>query len=117
MDHMCYLCLVFVILSCLFIAALWLPAGKWLTSLLSFVMFYCVFVTFPYGILGKVWFLIILIPDLCHLSYFYKEIIGKLFQKQFHQIVPFKTLYFLFSLILYFPINNFSVMSGQVFQG
>ena len=30
------------------------------------------FVTFPCGILGQVWYLIVLIPDLCRLSYFYK---------------------------------------------
>ena len=30
----------------LFIDALWTPAGKWLTSWLSFVMSYCEFVTF-----------------------------------------------------------------------
>ena len=53
--------------SCLFIAALWSPAGKGLTS----AMFNCLFVTFPCGILGQVWYLIVLIPDLCHLSYFY----------------------------------------------
>ena len=29
----------------------------------------CVFVTFPCGILGQVWYLIVSIPDLCHLSY------------------------------------------------
>ena len=27
-DHFCYFCFVFVMLSCLFIAALWSPAGK-----------------------------------------------------------------------------------------
>ena len=42
MDHLCNLCLVFVKLSCLFIAALWSPAGKGLTSWLLFVMFNCV---------------------------------------------------------------------------
>ena len=31
---------------------------------------YCIFVTFPFGILGQVWNLIVLFPDLCHLSYF-----------------------------------------------
>ena len=31
-DHLCYLCLVFVMLSRLLIAALWSPAGKGLTS-------------------------------------------------------------------------------------
>ena len=70
MDHLCYLCLVFGMLSRLLIAALWSPAGKGLTSWLLFVMFYCVFVTFPCGILGQVWYLIASIPDLCRLSYF-----------------------------------------------
>ena len=70
-DHLCYLCLVIVMLLRLFIAALWSPAGKGLTSWLSFVMFYCVFVTFPCGIFGQVWYLIVSIPDLCQLSYFH----------------------------------------------
>ena len=63
------LCLVFVVLSRLFIAALWSPAGKGLTSWLLFVKFNCVFVTLPCGILGQVWYLIVSIPDLCCLSY------------------------------------------------
>ena len=42
MAHLCYLCLVLVILLRLSIAALWSPAGKRLTSWLSFVMFNCV---------------------------------------------------------------------------
>ena len=32
MDYFCYLCFVSVMLLCLFIAALWSPAGKGLTS-------------------------------------------------------------------------------------
>ena len=48
MDPLCYFQLVFVMLSCcLFIDALWSPAGKGLTSLLSFVMSNCEVVTFP----------------------------------------------------------------------
>ena len=46
MDHLCNLCLVFVKPSRLFIAALWSPAGKGLTSWLLFEMFNCVSVTF-----------------------------------------------------------------------
>ena len=38
-DHLCFVCLVFVMVSCLFIAALWSPVGKGLTSWLLFVMF------------------------------------------------------------------------------
>ena len=34
------------------------------------VMVPCVFVTFPYGVLGKVWYLIVSIPDLCILPNF-----------------------------------------------
>ena len=59
-----YLCLVFVMFSRLFIAALRSPAGKGLTSWLLFVMFNCVFVTFPCGILGQVWYLIVSIPNI-----------------------------------------------------
>ena len=69
MDHLCYLCLVFVMLSRLFIASVWSPAGKGLTSWLLFVMLNCVFVTFPCGILGQVLHLIIPFSDLCHHSY------------------------------------------------
>ena len=39
MDHLCYLCLVFVMLSLLFIAALWSLERQGLTSWLLFVMF------------------------------------------------------------------------------
>ena len=46
MDHVCYFCLFS--LSCnLFVDALWSPAGKGLTSWLSFVMSNCDVVTFP----------------------------------------------------------------------
>ena len=55
----------------LFIASLWSPAGKGLTSWLLFVMLNCVFVTFPCGILGQVWYLIVSILDLCRLPYFH----------------------------------------------
>ena len=41
-DHLFYLGPVFVMLSRLFIAALWSPAGKELTSWLLLVMFKCV---------------------------------------------------------------------------
>ena len=39
LDHLCYLCLVFVMLSRLFIASLWSPKGNGLISRLLFVMF------------------------------------------------------------------------------
>ena len=42
----------------------------WERADLLYVMFNYVFVTFPCGILGQVWYLVVSIPDLCHLSYF-----------------------------------------------
>ena len=68
MDHLCYLCLVFVMFSRLFSASLWSPSGKGLNSWLLLLVFNCTFVTFTCGILGQVWYLIVLIPDLCPLS-------------------------------------------------
>ena len=64
---LCLLCLC----ARLFICALWSPVVEGLTSWLSFVVYNCEFVTFPIGILGQVLYLIVSIPDLCTLSYFY----------------------------------------------
>ena len=48
MDHLCYFCLVLLCLHArLFVDALWSPAGKGLTSWLSFVMSNFDVVTFP----------------------------------------------------------------------
>ena len=54
----------------LFICALWSPAGKGLTSWLSFVMSNCEFVTFPLVSRVRELYLIVSIPDLCTLTYF-----------------------------------------------
>ena len=40
----------------------------------------CEVVTFPCGILGQVWCLIVSIPDLCPLSYFDKKIGKEVFK-------------------------------------
>ena len=71
MGHLCYFCIVFAMLLCLLNGALWSPAGKGLTSWLSFVALNCVVVSFPFGIPGQVCYLIVSIPDLCPLSYFH----------------------------------------------
>ena len=71
MDHFCYFCIVFVMLSRQLIAALWSPAGKELASWLSFVVLNWVVVSFPFGILGQVRYLTVSIPDLCPLSSFH----------------------------------------------
>ena len=68
MDHLCFLCLVFLMLWRLFIVALWSPAGKGLTSWLLLVMFIVFLLLSHPGILGQVWYFIVSFPDLCHLS-------------------------------------------------
>ena len=55
MDHFCYLCFMFVMLSCLFFDALWSSAGKAGLLALLCVMFYWVFVAFSSGVLGQMW--------------------------------------------------------------
>ena len=40
MDHLCFLCLVFPVLLCLCIAALWSPAGKELGCLLYVLLLF-----------------------------------------------------------------------------
>ena len=62
--HLRYLCLVFVMLSRLLIAALWSPEGKGLTSWLVFVLFIVILL-----LSHLVWYLIVSIPDPCCLSY------------------------------------------------
>ena len=65
-------CLVFAMFCArLFICALWSPAGKGLTSWLSFVVSS---VSFPIGILGQVWYLIVSIPDLCTITNFQADL-------------------------------------------
>ena len=72
----CFFCgsfLLFVFRVCrvsfLLIVALWSLAGKGLTSCLSCVCLYCVFVTFPCVARSQVWCLIVSISDLCLLSH------------------------------------------------
>ena len=52
---------------CSLVATCW--EGANLLAVL-YVMFSCVFVTFPCGVLGQVWYLIVSIPDLCLLPYY-----------------------------------------------
>ena len=51
---LCFLCLVFLKLSHLFVAALWSPEGKRADHLALVCDVYCIFVTFPCSILGQV---------------------------------------------------------------
>ena len=42
---------------------------------LLYVLFSCVFITIPCGVLGQVWYLIVSVSDLCLLPYFEWEVI------------------------------------------
>ena len=68
MDHLCFLCLVFLMLLHLFIAAMWSPAGKGLFSWLLLVMFFVSLLLSH--VVSFVWYLIVSFPDLCRRSYF-----------------------------------------------
>ena len=71
-------CHAFLSVHCILVVTCWERAD--LLALLD-MMFSCVFVTFPCDVLGKVWYLIVSIPDLCLLTYFkfIKVNIGLLF--------------------------------------
>ena len=59
-DPFCYLSFTFcIIMPCLFLAALWSPAGKGLASMLSCLWCFLVFLLLFHVCLGKVWYLIV----------------------------------------------------------
>ena len=60
-------CHAFASVHCCLVVTCWEMAD--LLALVCDV--YCGFVSFPCDILGQVWYLIVSIPDLFHLSYFY----------------------------------------------
>ena len=60
-------CHAFASVHCCLVITCWERAD--LLALVCDVYYGCV--TVPCGILSEVWYLIVSIPDLCHLSYFY----------------------------------------------
>ena len=69
MLFMSCVCHALASIHCCLVATCWKRADL-LASLFLFVMFDCIFVTFPRCILGQVWYLIVSITDICRLSYF-----------------------------------------------
>ena len=68
-DHLCfffvsYVSHAFAPVHCCLVVTCWERAD--LLALVGDI--YCIFVTFPCGILGQVWYLIVSFPDLCRLS-------------------------------------------------
>ena len=69
MDHLCYLCRV----CTAFASVRCCPVVTWRerAGLLALICdVYCNCVTFPFCILGQVWYLVISFPDHCCLSHF-----------------------------------------------
>ena len=68
MDHFLLwlfrVCHAFLSVHCNLVVTCWERAN--LLALL-YMMFSCVFVTFPCGVLGQVWYFIVLIPNRCFL--------------------------------------------------
>ena len=74
MDPLCFFCLVFAVLLCAsvcvcLVVACWGGGGAGLLALVCGVLLWVC--CFPIGILGQMWYLIVSIPDLCTLTYFY----------------------------------------------
>ena len=67
MDHFCYACFmfVFVMLSCLFLALLWSPAARTLTSWLSYLLCFLVFCHFSIWCSGSIMVLDCIDSKLC----------------------------------------------------
>ena len=74
MDLLCFcsvLCLLCFVRVCLYVLRGHLLGKGWpLGSRLWCLLWVC---HFPIGILGQVWYLIVSIPDLCNLTYFYNS--------------------------------------------
>ena len=68
MLFMSCVCHAFTSVHCWVVVTCWERA-----DLLALIRDVCVFVTFSCGILGQVWYMIVSIPELCRLSYFYKS--------------------------------------------
>ena len=82
MLFMSCVCHAFASVHCCLVVTCWERA-----DLLALV---CVFVTFPCGILGQLWYLIVLIPDLCHLSFFQCDNVRN---NLFHIMISVKHIY------------------------
>ena len=61
---------------------------------LLFLMLNCVFDTFPCGILGQVWYLVVSILDLCRLSYFSWHCFMTNFMRGFRKVCQLRHRFF-----------------------
>ena len=109
-DLLCFcsvLCLLCFVRVCLYVLRGHLLGKGWpLGSRLWCLLWVC---HFPIGILGQVWYLIVLIPDLCNLTYFveafqYMYFFSWQFQGGADFVDHFSNLYFMFLCCLYLEI-------------
>ena len=71
----------------------------------------CDFVTFPCGILGQMRHFIVLIPDLCRLSYFTNEVINVVFLYKSWGLIPIYPIY----PIAYYIVQSISYIHVHFF--
>ena len=78
----------FASVHCCLVGTCWERAD--LLALVGYI--YCIFVTFPCGILSVVWYLIVSLPDLCRLSYFNSKKDQKLVSKTNYHLMQVKSI-------------------------
>ena len=84
MLSMSCVCHAFESVHCCFVVTYCKEMSSWLLLVVS----NCDFVTFLYGVPGWVWYLIVLIPDLCRLSYFYNLGVLRINIQRFTHLTP-----------------------------
>ena len=114
-DLLCFcsvLCLLCFVRVCLYVLRGHLLGKGWpLGSRLWCLLWVC---HFPIGILGQVWYLIVLIPDLCKLTYFNKCIYGVFFIYFFFSIIHYslKSDYSLFIIFFFYSLKIIGLFLG-----
>ena len=112
MLFMFRVCHAFLSFHCSLVATCWERAG--LLALLC-VMFY-VFVTFMCGVLGEVWYFIVLIFDLCLLT-FIKACICSQYHEKCDVEKPLQSLRNVVKIVKNSWFTMFPIMSKPVFRG
>ena len=71
---MFFVCLVFLMffspVHCCLVVTCW-ERPDFLALVGDVSLYYCIFVTFPCGILSQVWYVIVSFPDICRLTFNY----------------------------------------------
>ena len=112
-DLLCFcsvLCLLCFVRVCLYVLRGHLLGKGWpLGSRLWFLLWVC---HFPIRILGQVWYLIVSIPDLCNLTYFFFIMVGNLPSHWYPGSGVVRT--WLYRFLIFAPFLTFHSMQGSL---